>query len=302
MATAKSVHEPARFVGVVHELPRGAASPVVFDVPHAGRVYPEDFRAVAPIELLRTGEDRFVDQLVADAPDSGAHLIVAEFARTYIDPNRSEADIDAASLSEPWLEPIEMGKHASVGAGLVFRMIGSEGRAIYDRLLSRSEVQFRIERYHRPYHARLKHALESVRNAFGLAFHISAHSMLSVGNERAPDAGRTRADFVLGDRDATSCMPALTDFVEAQLGQLGYSVARNDPYKGAELVARYGRPDAGVHSLQIEIKRSLYIDEQTLEKHDGFERLRRDLQSLIERLCAWATEQALRRPTAHASP
>jgi N-formylglutamate deformylase len=283
--------KPAPDLVVSSVRPRRMGAPLVFDVPHAGRIYPADFRPAVPLSLLYGGEDRFVDELVERAPERGAHLVVARFARTYIDPTRRVTDVDEGLLEGPWPVPVETSPHAALGVGLVFRLIGQQ-MPIYDRKLPIAEVEHRIRHYYEPYHARLSEALDSVQNAYDRVYYISFHSMSSVGNALSPDEGCVRADFVLGDRDGTSCAPEFTAFVAQTLRKLGYSVALNDPYKGAELVARHGRPEQGRHALQIEIRRGLYMNERTLEKHAGFEGLRASLDTLMERLFAWASERA----------
>lgn len=268
---------PPEPVSVVQ--PRVEPAPMVFDAPHSGRHYPEDFGHVADIELLKGGEDRFVDELFADAPNHGGTLVIANFARTYIDPNRRLSDIDMVLLDGDWHETPEPTVMSERGVGLVFRLIG-DGTAIYDRRLSAADITNRIENYWRPYHECLAAMIERNIAQFGVCFHLDCHSMMPVGNELAPDPGRDRADFVLGDLDGTSCEPGFTRLVAETLETLGYSVAINDPYKGALIVERYGAPEKGVHSLQIEINRKLYMDLETLERSNGFEPLRADLARL----------------------
>lgn len=265
--------------------------PVVFDVPHAGRNYPADFGAAVPLALLEGGEDRFVDLLVSDAPRYGAHLVVARFARTYIDPNRRATDIDPALLAEPWPVPVEPSGHAALGVGLVFRLIG-DATPIYDRKLSRAEVEARIRDYYEPYHAQLQQMLDQVYARHGKVWYVDWHSMSSIGNALSPDLGAERADFALGDRDGTACEQAFTDFVARSLRDLGYRVDINHPYKGAELVARHGLPAQQRHALQIEMRRGLYMDERTLQPHRGFEALRGDLARIAESICRYAATRS----------
>jgi N-formylglutamate deformylase len=280
---------PPEPVSVVR--PRAEPAAMVFDAPHSGRHYPEDFGNVADIELLKGGEDRFVDELFGDAPDHGATLVVANFARTYIDPNRRLSDIDTVLLDGDWHETPEPTVMSERGVGLVFRLIG-DGTAIYDRRLNAADITNRIERYWRPYHECLAAMIDRTVERFGVCYHLDCHSMMPVGNELAPDPGRDRADFVLGDLDGTSCEPGFTGLVAETLEKLGYSVAINDPYKGALIVERYGAPDKGVHSLQIEINRNLYMDLETLERSAGFEPLRADLAKLAAAAAAYSAASA----------
>lgn len=271
--------------------PAAAAAPVVFDSPHSGTVYPPDFRPAVPLQLLRGGEDRFVDELIDGAPRHGAVLVAARFARTYIDPNRTLVDLDTDLLDAPWPGPVSPSDHTERGVGLIFREIGDE-IAIYDRRLSVAEVQRRIDLCWRPYHQALDAALDAAHRRWGAVWHVNCHSMTAFGNALSPDPGRRRPDFVLGDRDGTSCDGAFTAFVGGTLEEMGYSVAVNDPYKGAELVLRHGRPAEGRHSLQIEINRGLYMDPDTLERNAGFPVLRARLDELAARICDYARDAA----------
>lgn len=266
--------------------PRGEALPLLYDSPHSGRVYPEDFRAAADMRLLVGGEDRFVDDLVIDAPGHGATLVKALFARTYVDPNRTPADLDPHLLPEDWVEETAPTVNAERGVGLIFRLIG-DSVPIYDRRLTSVEIRHRVERYWRPYHDALAREIEALDGRFGEVFHVNWHSMQATGNALSPDPGRKRPDFVLGDLDGRSCDPAFTRFAADALAGLGYSVGLNDPYKGAYIVERYGRPDEGVHTLQIEINRGLYMDHGTLDRASGFASLKKDLTRFTESIAAY---------------
>lgn len=267
--------------------PQGRAAPAVFDSPHSGAVYPPSFRPAAPLRLLQGGEDRFVDKLFAEAPRHGAVIIAARFARTFIDPNRSLADLDVALLDGPWPEPVSPSRHTARGVGLIFRKIAN-GVDIYDRLLSVAEVQDRIDRFWRPYHNALTVALDEAHARFGTVWHINCHSMQPVGDSLSPDPGQVRPDFVLGDLKGRACRADLTAFAGSILEGMGYSVGLNIPYQGAELVQRHGRPAEGRNSLQIEVNRQLYMNVETLERHAGLCRLRDDLGKFAARICEHA--------------
>jgi N-formylglutamate deformylase len=258
--------------------------PLLLDSPHSGSRWPEDFRPVAPEPLIRATEDAHVDALFGAAPGHGAVLLRALFPRAYIDPNRSLDDLDPALLAEPWPMPLAPGAKTALGKGLIWRLV-PPGEAVFDRGLSVAEVQARIEGYYRPYHASLASALGGLHARFGRVLHINCHSMKSISTALDPEGpGVRRPDFVLGDRDGTSCDPAITDRVRRFLASAGHSVAVNDPYKGVELVRAYSDPAAGRHSLQIEIRRDLYMDEQSRTPHEGFTPLRRTLGRLIATL------------------
>ena len=247
--------------------------PLVFDSPHSGAVYPEEFAFCCPLPVLRRAEDAYVDELYAAAPRYGATLIGALFPRSYIDVNRAPDDLDPAILSRA-LPPILKPRPAT-RVGLV-RRHAQPGVPIYDRKLDPDDVLARIERYHAPYHRVLDETCDALHRQFGTLWHINCHSMPSYG-----DRGE-HGDFVLGDRDGTTCDADFTNFVAGFLRGLGYDVRINEGYKGVEIVRRQGRPAECRHSLQIEVDRSLYMDQKTLEKLPRFERLQADLGALIE--------------------
>jgi N-formylglutamate amidohydrolase len=270
-------HEPA------------APAALVFDSPHSGTIQPPDFAAVAPAAALRRPTDAFVDEIFAAASDLGGVLLAAQFPRSYIDPNRDTVDVDPAMIDAPWPHPTTESFKTGRGTGLVWRVIPPD-TPIYDRKLTVAEVEHRIETYWRTYHRAVKADLDRVFETFGAVWHVNCHSMPAMGDATTEDGPVARAEFVLGDRDGTTCDPAFTDTVAGFLGGLGYGVKINDPYKGVELVRRYSDPAAGRHSLQIEINRGLYMDEATGEKAAGFGKLRDDVTALIGHIRAFAQE------------
>jgi N-formylglutamate amidohydrolase len=282
---------PARHLpGVLEfEPPRSEPVPVVFDSPHSGAHYPRDFGHCMSQQGLRRLEDAFVDELFAHGPAFGAAFLRALFPRSYIDPNRAADDIDLRMLHDEWPHPANPGPKSECGIGLIFRF-AAEG-PLYRRKLSAAEVRRRLDRYYWPYHRTLEHVLEHTWRSFGCVLHLNCHSMRSVRSTRMSQWGRgSRPDFVLGDRDGTSCDPALTHWVRDFLQDAGYAVSVNAPYKGVELVRRYSNPALSRHSMQIEINRALYMDEQDVRKTCGFASLKRTLESLTaavgEHMCA----------------
>ena len=274
----------------VHE-PHGSFVPLVLDSPHSGTQYPEDFKPAVSREALRVAEDAFVDELYASAPSMGATLIAARFPRSYIDPNRSILDIDTSLLEGAWPGPAIRSRKTELGIGLIWRILDS-GDNIYDRKLSVDEVKQRIVRYHQPYQKAVKDALDRAFRHFGGVWHLNLHSMPAVSgavSEEGP--GKSRADFVLGDRDGTTCEPEFTALVAAKLRDMGYEVKVNDPYKGVELVRAFSDPKAGRHSLQIEVNRRLYMDERTRERNSGFRPLAANLTQLLQAVSAYAAER-----------
>ena len=262
--------------------------PVVFDSPHSGTAYPADFDTVVPRLTLRRAEDTHVDVLYAAAADHGAVLIAANFPRSYIDANRSLLDIDAELLDSPWPGPINVSKKTEKGIGLVWRKLDT-GEAIYQRRLAVGEVQARISRCYAPYHKAVRDAINSAHKHYGAVWHVNCHSMpatSSIISDEGP--GVARADFVLGDRDGTTCDPAFTTFVALTLRSIGYEVKINDPYKGVELVRAYSDPSEHKHSLQIEVNRKLYMDETSREHNANFAKLQGDITTLIAAISSYA--------------
>ena len=271
--------------------PTGGPAPVVFDSPHSGDLYPADFGSILPEAVLRSGWDAYVDELFAAAPACGATLIAAQFPRTYIDPNRAPEDLDAAMVDGTWPGPIAAGPKTRVGKGLIWRTIGAD-KAIYDRKLTPEEIHRRITTYWRPYNEAVRRAVDSAHARWGGVWHINCHSMPSVwGQSRAGGGEPVTSDFILGDRDGTTCAPEFTAFVCETLTAMGYRVAVNDRMKGVEIVRANGRPSQNRHSLQIEITRRCYMDERTLERNGGFARLRADLDALVAAVCTFALER-----------
>jgi len=274
--------------------PSDSAHPLVLDSPHSGRALPGDFGAALDEHSLRTGEDCDVDRLYLPAADRGVSLLAAKVSRLYLDVNREASDVDPELLDSPWPGLAEPSRKARLGKALVWRTL-DDGRPIYERRLTTDELRQRIERFHTPYHGALCRLLDAAHARFGQVVHLNCHSMNAVsGVNGEGGAGKARADFVLGDRDGSTCDPALTAFVRDTLAGMGYDVKVNDPFKGVALVQLYSNPRAGRHSLQVEINKRLYMDETTQRPHAGFEPLQRNLMRLIDALIDWARGHAAR--------
>jgi N-formylglutamate deformylase len=277
---------------------RGPARPrvaLVLDSPHSGFEFPADFDAAVSEFDLRDGEDCFVDELYQPAVDLGTPLLAARYPRTYLDANRHRGDIDLELLEGGrWPHEYLPSGKALIGKALIWRTL-DDGRAIYRRKLRVDEVCLRIERCHAPYHRTLTELLATAHAEHGLVYHLNCHSMNSVAGRMGEGGeGTERADFVLGDRDGTSCDPAFTDFIRTTLVALGYVVRVNDPYKGVELVRAYSDPARRRHSLQVEINKRLYMDEATRTKHGGFGPLQQDLLRMIEAVRDYITREQRR--------
>ena len=275
--------------------PRAPEVPLVFDSPHSGTHYPHDFRFVCSSADLRRAEDAYVDELWSAAPDFGATLIGAAFPRSYLDPNRSAHDIDLELLEDGAAVRLEARPETRVG---LIRRYATRTIPIYDRRLSIAEVLARIERYHTPYHRVLAEACDRLHRKFGTVWHINCHSMPSPPRKPGRRPEPEQGDFVLGDRDDTTCAPELTDFVARTLRSMGYDVRINEGYKGVEIVRRHGRPAERRHSLQIEVDRALYMDQKELrilpgDRLPSFARLKADITRLIEALSSFANPRRI---------
>ena len=275
--------------------PTGEPLPLVCDSPHSGTAYPLDFGHAVPLALLRRGEDTHVHRLWASAPAHGATLLAATFPRTYIDPNRHETDLDPGQIEGAWPVPLAPGPKTRQGLGLVWQCISKDGVAtpLYARRRTVAEVQHRIEHYWRPYHAALQAAIDASVRRFGGVWHLNLHSMPGgvyrrLGRTDAPPL----ADFVLGDRDGTTCAPQFLHLIGETLRGFGYTVAYNEPYKGVELIGRIGQPHLHRHSLQIEIRRPVYMDEDTRAPNAGFAPLAAHLDALLAVVADYVREQA----------
>lgn len=269
--------------------PLRPAVPLVFASPHSGREYPLAFLAAARLDplALRRSEDSFVDELFASAPGHGAPLIAATFPRAYCDPNREAWELDPTMFDDAlpsWVNTTS----ARVGAGLgtIARVVAS-GEAIYRHKLQFAEAESRIRLCWAPYHAELARMLEEARARHGTCLLIDCHSMPGQGASSGASPIRP-PDFVLGDAHGTACAPRVTRLVETVLTELGYNVRRNDPYAGGFVTRHYGRPREGVHALQIEVCRGLYMDEARIEKRPEFGKVQAHLDALAARLAAEA--------------
>ncbi len=284
---------PTPFPPYTLRLPEGDVIPLVCDSPHSGVLYPDDFSYALPFEKLRAGEDTDVQVLWQALPSVGATLLAAQFPRTYIDPNRDVEDLDAAMLADTWPTPLSPGEKTRLGIGLIWREAGPDARVpIYDRLLSVAEVQNRIATYHAPYQAAMREQIAAAYERFGAVWHLNLHSMPANSYEGLQiKSDHPLADFVLGDRDGTTAAPEFTNMVAQALRERGFSVALNDPFKGVALIARLGRPAQRRHSLQIELHRGLYMDENTRERSSGFNALQNALTEVSRDIAAYVKSQ-----------
>lgn len=257
--------------------------PVAFNSPHSGNVYPRAFLVATRLDIqaLRRSEDCFVDQLVSGVVERGFPLMRAHFPRCYIDVNREPYELDPR-MFDGRLPSFANTRSMRVAGGLgtVARVVG-DAQEIYDQRISVDDALRRIENLYKPYHRTLRRLYTRIHREFGAAMLIDCHSMPSStgGKDERP-----RADVVLGDRYGTSCVAAVSETIEETLRGLGLTVSRNKPYAGGFITEHYGNPSAGLHAIQLEINRALYMDERTFEPNQGFGRLADHLVTLAERL------------------
>jgi N-formylglutamate amidohydrolase len=277
--------------------PRAQSVPLVFNSPHSGHFYPGAFLELSRLDrrAIRRSEDVMVDVLFSGVTRLGAPLMRALYPRAFLDVNREPYELDPKMFvgQLPAFANVRSVRVAG-GLGTIPRLV-SDTEDIYGAPLAVEEALERISRVYRPYHDALRRLLAETHVAFGCAILIDCHSMPS---SLRGLAGRTRPDFVLGDRFGTSCMPEVMETAATCLRDLGYNVCRNKPYAGGFITEHYGRPDRGLHALQVEVNRALYMDEARLEPHAGFDRLRRDLMRLAEAMTRIGGQGALMRDAA----
>ncbi len=264
--------------------------PIVVDSPHSGTLYPFNSGIAAPVAALNSTWDAFVDELWAAAPGLGAPLLAARFPRAYIDPNRAPDDIDQSMLEQPWPEPLAPSEACLRGMGLI-RRDALPDVPMYRNKLSLAELRYRLNQYYLPYHSVLQSLLDDSVDKFGAVWHINCHSMKSIGNAMNVDSGAARPDIVVSDCNGASANPAFTEWVAAQFDRLGYKVLINTPYQGGYIVEHYGMPQRRRHSVQVEIKRGIYMDERRCEKNEGFDKLQGDIDDVLRALAGYVRAQ-----------
>ena len=259
---------------VTVQQPASPAAPLVFASAHSGRDYSPAFVAASRLDphRLRRSEDSFVDELFADIPALGMPLVCATFPRAFCDANREPWELDPAMFDDAlpsWVNTAS--PRVGAGLGTIAKIVAS-GEPIYRDRLRFAEAEARIQSCWEPFHAALTGEIEAAHARFGACVLIDCHSMPA--NSLPP---RNQVDIVLGDAHGTACAPAVVLAVEEVLTQLGFSVRRNDPYAGGFITRHYGRPRQGIHAVQIEINRTLYMDEARIERLAGFDALRHRL-------------------------
>ncbi len=264
-------------------MPPELASCVVFASPHSGSDYPERFLRTTVLDQheIRTSEDAFVDVLFDCAPQFGAPLLCAGAPRAYVDLNRATDEMDPALIEG--MRRTGHNPRVASGLGVVPRVVAG-GRAIYRGKLSRLEAERRISQIWRPYHDRLQALLTDAHGRFGEAILIDCHSMPHEALDGAVRHGVPRPEVVIGDRFGASAASDIVERVEAAFATAGFVVARNAPFAGAFTTQHYGRPSRAQHAVQVEIDRSLYMNETRITPNTRFEDVRAALRGVVAEL------------------
>jgi N-formylglutamate amidohydrolase len=263
--------------------PAEGRGPVVFNSPHSGSIYPREFLLASRLDFatLRRSEDSFVDELMMGVVRRGDPLMRAHFPRCYVDVNREPYELDPR-MFDGRLPSFANTRSMRVAGGLgtVARVVG-DAQEIYSQRIPVDDAIRRIEVLYKPYHRALRRLFSRVHRDFGAAVLIDCHSMPSSAGSKDE---RPRADVVLGDRYGTSCTGLIAETIEATFRSQGYVVSRNKPYAGGFITEHYGNPAAGLHAIQMELNRALYMDERRYERSTSFATLAADLEVLADRL------------------
>ncbi|RMD48542.1 MAG: N-formylglutamate amidohydrolase [Alphaproteobacteria bacterium] len=270
-------------------LPREPRSAVVFASPHSGRAYPPDFLRRSRLDAIaiRSSEDAYVDLLFERAPEFGAPLIRARIPRAYVDFNRAEDELDPQLIEG--VRGRAPGPRVSGGLGVIPRVVGG-GRPIYRGRISRAEAEQRLADYWRPYHAALDELMAAQRARFGRAILFDCHSMPHEALAAANFPPGARPEVVLGDNHGAACSRELAEEVARIFRRAGLAVAFNAPFAGAFVIQRHGRPSRGCHALQIEIDRSLYLNERAVRPNANFQAFRELMGRITAELAALGAE------------
>ena len=270
--------------------PAEAGGPVMFNSPHSGSVYPHAFLTTTRLDMgtLRRSEDSFVDELIVGVVQRGYPMMRAHFPRCYVDVNREPYELDPR-MFDGRLPSFANTRSMRVAGGLgtVARVVG-ESQEIYGQRIPVEDAIRRIEGLYKPYHRALRRLFTHLHRDFGAAVLIDCHSMPSTAGAKDE---RPRADIVLGDRYGTSCVPAVAETIEAVLRRRGYVVSRNKPYAGGFITEHYGNPAVGLHAIQLELNRALYMDERRYERSASFQSVAADLESLADEVGALPVQE-----------
>ena len=263
--------------------PQEQLIPYVFASPHSGTNYSDSFVDASKLDpiSLRGSEDSFVDDLFSNVPNCGAPLLKALFPRAYVDPNREAYELDPRMFKD------HLPRYANTSSPRVFAGLGTiprvvtNGDEIYRHKITFAEGKKRIENFYFPYHTALQRLIDETKLLFGKCILIDCHSMPSIGGPMDNDKGNQRVDVVLGNKFGEACSPKLINFVEDHFKAQGMIVRRNQPFAGGYTTRHYGSPETGIHALQIEINRALYMNEESIARHAGYDDLKAKISALL---------------------
>src|SRR6266581_9495105 len=270
--------------------PADCRGPLLFNSPHSGRIYPREFLLTSRLDLatLRRSEDSFVGELIEGVVARGHPVVRAHFPRCYVDVNREPYELDPR-MFEGRLPSFANTRSMRVAGGLgtVARVVG-DAQEIYDQRIPVDDALQRIETLYKPYHRALRRLFTKMHRDYGAAMLVDCHSMPSSSGHKDE---RPRPEFVLGDRYGTSCVGVVAETVESTLRTLGYTVSRNKPYAGGFITEHYGNPASGLHAIQLEINRGLYMDERRYERSASFAKLADEFELLADQLAEIPIEE-----------
>jgi len=265
--------------------------PVVFDSPHSGTIFPADFQSSVSPEVLMQAADLYVEELYETAPKQGAVLLNAHFPRIYVDANRPLSDLGPALKSCAETGGADAKRKSNRGIGLIWTVAPDESQ-IYDQPLTDVQMRDRVEKYWAPYHSMLESLLANRRKAFDAVWHVNCHSMPGKGTKLMGDFGNSRPDIIIGNRNGETCSPEFAILIVDFFRSRGFDTRINELFKGAEIVRRSGDPANNRHSVQIEINKSLYMNEESFKRLESFGEFRDGvIVPLIDEICAYAAGQ-----------
>ena len=260
--------------------PAAAQVPLIVDVSRSGREYPKEYRTPLPFTTVHDNVSMYVEDLYAGAPQVGATLLYCMFPNTWVDVNRDELDMDPAVVDGEWPVALKPTRRTLEGLGLI-KSKSRYGEPFQERRLAVAEIEERLAKYYRPYHAELKRIIDDLHARFGVVRQISCHCMSAVGAPTHPDAGKPRPDFCIGDLHGRTTSLEFRALVVDTLKGLGYSVSVNEPYVGNVLIGRNSDPARGIDSVQIEVNKKLFMDTKTFRATAGLAKLKADLDQLL---------------------
>ncbi len=262
-------------------LPAAQTSCVVFASPHSGRDYTWSFmrKTVLNEHAIRSSEDAFVDQLFECAPQFGATFLKAGAPRAFVDLNRARDELDPALIEG--VRRIRHNPRVASGLGVIPRVVAN-GRAIYRGKMSLHEAHERIADYWEPYHEKLQALLDVAHDRHGQTVLIDCHSMPHEAMDGVLRSGMRRPDVVLGDRFGAAASGDVVDRIEAAFVSAGFVVTRNAPFAGAYITQAYGKPAKDQHAVQVEIDRSLYMNEKLIRPNGDFETVQAALRDVVK--------------------